>query len=379
MFESFKKRSEDLRKEEAGKVPWMEGPQTPEGQEVSPERLEQIRGEVLERVRSRVNGGVEVEAGLIENWLRNHGEDPERAEALSILKPILEEHTEKVSKAKEQFWRKFRTAASILWIYAASPQHSEKPELGPGRFDERDAAEQQLLLQGITVHQRQAYIPHLSEGLAKGLRPFGYRGKGFIEAMDIGTSATIGGMLDMNNESTERLQTMLLEAQTEDERSDIEYTLRVTNHRNDAWRMYLGLPQVSGTFGVSEYTPEDSKDDKYYYRLNSFLSDLDVALKASRPDAPVPVIKFLLDLIERKGIDGSNRAIAGDAATGIMGSYTISRGQDERGHYISYYDRWDLGESFEGEDGVVGKPYEIYDRIYYNPETFEVVEPTQDS
>ena len=55
-----------------------------------------------------------------------------------------------------------------------------------------------------------------------------------------------------------------------------------------------------------------------------------------------------------------------------MGNYTLSEGQDEKGNYISYYDRWDL--DIPGAS-IIGKPFEIYDRIYYNPETFEIIEP----
>lgn len=63
-----------------------------------------------------------------------------------------------------------------------------------------------------------------------------------------------------------------------------------------------------------------------------------------------------------------------DATTyGVMGEFTISLGQDEKGHYISYYDLWNLEKSVEGEKGLLGKSFEIYDRIHYDPNTYEVI------
>lgn len=60
----------------------------------------------------------------------------------------------------------------------------------------------------------------------------------------------------------------------------------------------------------------------------------------------------------------------------VMGNHTISLGMDEMGHYLSYYDRWDLSESIEGYGGIAGKPFEIYDRIYYDSITFEPLRST---
>lgn len=57
----------------------------------------------------------------------------------------------------------------------------------------------------------------------------------------------------------------------------------------------------------------------------------------------------------------------------VMGNYTMSAGEDEKGTYVSYYDSWDLEGTLEGVNGVIGQPFEIYDRIYYNPETGEII------
>jgi hypothetical protein len=56
-----------------------------------------------------------------------------------------------------------------------------------------------------------------------------------------------------------------------------------------------------------------------------------------------------------------------------IGRYFISKGKDDKGEYISYYDVFDEGSGPDG--GGVGetlrltKPFEIYDRIYLDPKT----------
>jgi hypothetical protein len=71
-----------------------------------------------------------------------------------------------------------------------------------------------------------------------------------------------------------------------------------------------------------------------------------------------------LDPIKVKGSKHVSNAI---------GRYFISKGKDEKGDYISYYDTFDEGSGPDG--GGVGetlgltKPFEIYDRIYLDPKT----------
>lgn len=43
-----------------------------------------------------------------------------------------------------------------------------------------------------------------------------------------------------------------------------------------------------------------------------------------------------------------------------LGNFNIHKGSDERGEYISYYDLWDVNALAD----KIGKPFEVYDRIY---------------
>ena len=64
-----------------------------------------------------------------------------------------------------------------------------------------------------------------------------------------------------------------------------------------------------------------------------------------------------------------------------IGRYKISEGKDDKGHFIQYYDKFDQGTGsgtittsiYDFVGGVINarKPFEIYDRIYYNPQTME--------
>ncbi len=56
-----------------------------------------------------------------------------------------------------------------------------------------------------------------------------------------------------------------------------------------------------------------------------------------------------------------------------IGRYFISKGKDDKGEYISYYDVFDEGSGPDGggmgEKLGLTKPFEIYDRIYLDPKT----------
>ena len=211
-------------------------------------------------------------------------------------------------------------------------------------FSEMKArAKRELKCDGITSEQREAYISGISELLYRGILPLNYypydKLKEFIPNI-------IWHRRELAN-----------------------------NGREDAWRFYLGLPQTSNTFTISDYKPSLSREDKYYYSIEDFEKKTVFSIEGFLPffnDGKEYVISqdFLIDA--NGGIGGSF----------IMGQYKVSKGQDEKGYYLSYYDIWDLVgfedkdfnlAGIEGEEGVFGKPFEIYGRIYYDPETFEVL------
>lgn len=185
--------------------------------------------------------------------------------------------------------------------------------------------------------------------------------------------------------------------------------------RDDAFSLYLGLPQKNNSFGVSDYKPSKSSEDKVYLKPNYWtegmkqsaidryflLGDKDKVVTNER----VGVFNFKLDSLKNAKVPWSNPESAEWLLDNPLGDFTMSKGKDEKGNYISLYDIWDLQPFSQGEgassnkDGNsligylkkfgknvnedteissifgAGKPFEIYDRIYYDPQTKKVTQP----
>jgi hypothetical protein len=137
----------------------------------------------------------------------------------------------------------------------------------------------------------------------------------------------------------------------------------IRNSSQDAWGMYLGIPQKNETFRESTTKPTigESSNDKYY----SFNFDDDIWDHASLYNT------FDKDFKEKN----PNGKIIEDTGAGgfTLNNYTIDKGYDDDADlpYISYYDRFDfdipiMGSSIPGEK-IAGKPFGIYGRMYYDP------------
>ena len=150
----------------------------------------------------------------------------------------------------------------------------------------------------------------------------------------------------------------------------------------DLLSLYLGKPQKHNTVSVSKYVPSDSKNkNKEYFSINS--NEFNDYILRHSDEA------FLKEGLMRGGIQYArdkkgniipNRYLISDIGTGL-GQFTIGFGNDDNGKYISYWDKWDLNP-YKGKYSTanifnigdismgIGKPFEIYDRIYYkdNPD-----------
>jgi len=207
----------------------------------------------------------------------------------------------------------------------------------------------------------------------------------------------------------------------------------ISKERKDAWGLYLGIPQKNNTFGISDHYPSLSKDkDKYYYcfddpefrkkiladilntdkdylsKLEKQNSDLLSRLEKlkTNPEIIVKKQKNVDDFQHKKRIakiihnieiriKNNNASISRYKKNGlihlyddrnkkaVMGNFIGSKGQDKRGHYISYYDKWDLTPKIFDKripmEKIAGKPFEIYDRIYYDPRTGEMIDDVENN
>jgi hypothetical protein len=120
----------------------------------------------------------------------------------------------------------------------------------------------------------------------------------------------------------------------------------------------MGRPQQHNTFSVSKYSPsKKSEDNIIYYAIN----------KINNKNFEESLLERDIDMPYNEEIDYND----------IMGNFKIDKGEDEHGKYISYYDKWDLNP-FGLQNPInnneittdIGKPFEIYNRIYYrdNPD-----------
>jgi hypothetical protein len=129
----------------------------------------------------------------------------------------------------------------------------------------------------------------------------------------------------------------------------------------------MGQPvreEAIGALSVSDYRPSSSTDNDSTYLRSKETEEEIVGTYLADPDS----IDFLNERINES--DGKFVNKGG----GVLGNYTVSRGEDENGTYLSYYDLWDLNPAnkipgvrdvLDGAQSLAGiNPPEVYGRIY---------------
>ncbi len=166
---------------------------------------------------------------------------------------------------------------------------------------------------------------------------------------------------------------------------------------SDLYRYYGGLPLQNNILQYSKTAPTDAKDkDAKYISLNKDQVFLDEVWKNYLRVKSGNLSTTSQGDKEQKVKDGVWR-VSGYSSGGpdhhitekpfdkhhsnAIGRYKISEGKDDKGHFIQYYDKFDQGTGsgdfgdsiYDFVEGVTNarKPFEIYDRIYYNPQTME--------
>ena len=137
---------------------------------------------------------------------------------------------------------------------------------------------------------------------------------------------------------------------------------RTFQERTDLFKMMLGQDQVHNTIEVSEYKPTKGDPKTTYYKSKATEDYIRRQIKSGRNPEDIVGVRYHSDPMK----------------VNVLGNYTIDRGEDEKGKYISYYDRWDLNPISDGEKGpayyaeeaakaLLGlKGPEVYGRVYYN-------------
>jgi hypothetical protein len=133
----------------------------------------------------------------------------------------------------------------------------------------------------------------------------------------------------------------------------------------DAWAFFMGLPQQKNSISESKYKPTDAKDkNAKYYTLRNAYPDFD--------DRVITAVDLSFKYDKEKNLLGRKTSeLKSKNSNTITGAYsnfmplenvTFSKGKDERGNYYSMYDIYDFNVPLQKK---IGKPYEVYDRVYY--------------
>ncbi len=312
---------------------------------------------------------------------------------------------------------KFKKMGPWLALMGASLFAAERVEIiNTGSYENKNRAQAEMIDHGITTEQQRVYKKGLSELAYQAIDPVGYPENGKERAE----------RWQQASENLAHLNETNLRYSTKD--------AQFSNYasKEDAWRLYLGLPERFHTFGISDYRPNNSKENIYYYKINNFPEVLSrlfeqyrnepsnesvrgifiTNLKASdeRGDhtwneavdkspanefhatnwqTPLygwALSRFEADLAEsdkvilafankRAGLDLSrvDSVLCLDSGElNLLGTFTMSIGRDEKGYYISYFDLWDLKNNPRENKLVgIGGALPIYDRIYMTYNTKE--------
>lgn len=360
------------------------------------------------------------ETGFHKEQFVSNTENVEAAEVdLSAELAEAQNNEQELAKDDGKFFSKLSSVRSKLkkmgpWLVlmGASLFAAERAEIvNTGSYQNKSRAQAEMVDQDITTEQQRVYKKGLSELTYQAIDPVGYP--------------------ENSTERTERWQ-QASENLAHMSDGNLRYSTRDAQSSNytskeDAWRLYLGLPERFNTFGISDYKPNNSKEDIYYYKVNNFprvlarlfeqyrnepknesvrgifITTLKAAsehgdyawneavdkspaneFRSSNWQTPLygwALSRFEADLSEsdkailafankRAGLDLGHvdSVLCIDSGElNVLGAFTMSIGKDGKGYYMSYFDLWDLKNNpRENKVAGIGGALPIYDRIYMN-------------
>jgi hypothetical protein len=144
--------------------------------------------------------------------------------------------------------------------------------------------------------------------------------------------------------------------------------------RQDFLGLMLKGKQPNGSLAVSQNKPNNSTDPNAVY-YNSAITEKSIEenlknpefLKSFKPNEEGVYSKtdYLVENKRRGGYDSNS-----------LGNFTMNLGEDDKGKYVSYYDKWDL-DPYQRKGGALNmisnimqtaagvQPAEAYGRVYY--------------
>lgn len=147
-----------------------------------------------------------------------------------------------------------------------------------------------------------------------------------------------------------------------------EESKNVTQADKDAWAFYMGIPQKEKTVTRSKYTPKESKTKTNYYTVRNAYPAFEDSVISNATKAFNNEKDFWKKASDKVfgNKDTKNRRTGVESSFRPLQNVTYSKGKDKKGNYYSIYDTYDFDVPFSDK---IGKPYEIYDRVYYDSKT----------
>jgi hypothetical protein len=139
----------------------------------------------------------------------------------------------------------------------------------------------------------------------------------------------------------------------------------------EIWRKALGYNDSFNYIEPSQYKPSKTKENnnaeyvrfKNLYNPQKIINAYVEAQKKLPPNKTSAVIPSLDPYItNRKNLEASGLPFSEQDP---LQNFTLDKGQDEKGKYISLYDKYDFSGPANNLIYGFRKPIEIYDRIYY--------------
>lgn len=154
----------------------------------------------------------------------------------------------------------------------------------------------------------------------------------------------------------------------------------------EGFKQYLGLNNQPKFIQPAEYRPTIAKNPKTkYYKVdkkleqdlfNSFHDKLKpnqiMGTDEFQVENNIPYHKSLDDkglyyeddnTYHMNDFDQKRRRTKYESRARVLGNFTVSRGKDDKGEYMSYYDKYDFPGLVQSQ--MQGTPYELYGRVYY--------------
>lgn len=189
-------------------------------------------------------------------------------------------------------------------------------------------------------------------------------------------------------ENIKRVRNAVVYNKEEDNLYDKSYRQR---YMDDLFAEYLQIPKnerraISKNYLTdSPYKPSINKNNVNYKRINHRYVSGHSGLHPRDEERLINAVmqgeyKTVLDKYDTNiGMSSSSinhgpvalnkTAISKVLSNYGLGTHTISRGKDNKGEYVSYYDLWDMAPTKNSggdndESMGIGKPINIYDRVY---------------